>query len=97
MKNINEDIHTAKGTGIMDIPPDYPLNFGSYNSLRKRIIQGLRSAKVDDQIIGMLRNACDQALKESNLVLSHPEKERLSGEVMKAVLTDTLARLGRTE
>jgi hypothetical protein len=61
---------------------------GSYVNLRARILQRLRSTKIEDQIREMIHMAFDEALSAENVVLSQPEKKRLLSQTLKSILED---------
>ena len=73
-------------------PPD-PFQPDTYIGLQKRLIKRVQAAKVDDQIFEAVQAAYEKTLKSENIVLSRPERERLLRNVLKAVLTDMLAKL----
>ena len=66
---------------------------GTYFDLRKRVIQRLQLAKVDDLIFEAMKAVYEKALMSENIVLSRPERDRLLHEVLKAELVDMLAKL----
>ena len=66
---------------------------GSYLDLRGRVLQRLRSAKINDQVFELVQNAYESALDLDNLVLSRLEKRRLLAEILKTVLDDMNQRL----
>ena len=68
------------------IPPD------SFDP-KKRVIQSMQSAKVNDQIFETAQKLFEKALASENIVLSRPEKDRLLSEILKSVLTDMLKKL----
>jgi hypothetical protein len=76
-------------------PPDFHKNSGSYFELRKRVLQHVQSAKVEDQILAIVRRAYDAALTSENLLLSRAENKRLLRQVMTAVLDGMLKQLGQ--
>ena len=65
----------------------------SYFDLKKRIIQRMKSAKIDDEIFKVTADVFEQALNAEGVVLSRPEKQRLLSQVLKAVLNDMLTKL----
>jgi len=68
--------------------------FGSSSdSLKKRIIQRMKSAKIDDEIFKVTADVFEQVLNAEGVVLSRPEKQRLLSQVLKSVLTDMLTKL----
>jgi len=70
-----------------------PLHSGTYLDLRKRMIQRLQTARVDDLVFEAVQGVYDKTLSAENVVLSRPERERLHHDVLKALLTDMLAKL----
>ncbi len=66
---------------------------GSFFDLKKRIMQKMQSAQVNDQISDAAQKAFEKALSSESIVLSRPEKQRLSHEILKSILTDMLAKL----
>jgi hypothetical protein len=73
-----------------------PLGFpqsGSYFDLKKRIVQHMQSAKIDDEIFKAAAKIFEQTLDSENIVLSRLEKQRLLRQVLKSVLTDMLTKL----
>ena len=75
-------------------PPDSLHNSGSYVDLRKRVLQHVQSAKVDDQILKIVRTAYEDALAAEDLVLSRAENKRLLAQVLKSVLDGMSKQLG---
>jgi hypothetical protein len=67
----------------------------SYINLKKRTLQKVQAAGVDDQIFQIVQNAFEAALKEGNVVvlLSRPERIRLFSQILKSVLEDMLKKL----
>lgn len=78
-------------------PFDPYQNSGSYVDLLKRMTQRVQQTKVDDQILEIVQRACEKEMDQLNVVLSRPERKRLFNQVMKAVLTDILAKIESTE
>ncbi len=70
---------------------------GTYFHLRKRVIQRLRSAKVDDRIFEAVQDVYEQTLNSENIVLSRVERDRLLRQVMQVVLSDMLTKLDRAK
>ena len=66
---------------------------GSYPDLRGRVLQRLRSARINDHVFELIEAACNSALAEDNLVLSPAEKRRLLLEVMRSVLGEMSRKL----
>ena len=67
---------------------------GSYPELRGRVLQQLRSARINDRLFELIEAACNGALADDDLVLSAPEKRRLLADVLKAVLGEMNGKLG---
>jgi len=67
----------------------------SYVNLKKRMLQKVQAARVDDQIFQVVQNAFEAALKEGNTVtlLSRPERKHLLSQILKSVLEDMLQKL----
>ncbi len=61
---------------------------GSYVELRTRLLKRLRADNINDQLLGILRNAYDSALSVEHLVLSRVERKRLMADVLKSVMED---------
>jgi hypothetical protein len=78
-------------------PPDSYPNPGSYLDLKKRMIQHMQQAKVDDRMIEIVQMACENELDKQHIVLSSLEKELLLRQVIQAVLTDILVKLDSPE
>jgi hypothetical protein len=72
--------------------PSDPRDSGSYVDLQKRMLARLQAAKIDEQILDILQKACERELTAEQIVLSKPEKERLFGQSVKAVLTGVLTK-----
>lgn len=62
---------------------------GSYVNLRKRLFQSVQSANINDQIIGVIKNA----LEAEHVVLSQPERKRLFSQIAKLVSEDLIKKL----
>jgi hypothetical protein len=73
-------------------PPSFPQS-GSYLDLRKRLMQRMQLAKVDDRILEAVATLFEKNLNTENIVLSRAEKQHLFGEITKMVLTEMLAKL----
>ena len=65
---------------------------GSFD-IKKRIIQSMQSAKVNDQIFDTAQKLFERALDSENIELARSEKHRLLREILKSVLTDMLTKL----
>lgn len=67
---------------------------GSYHNLQERMYKKV-SAKVTDQILGIMIKAYENVLYEENIVLSRPERKRLLSQIVKMVVEDILKKLDR--
>ncbi len=67
---------------------DGPIDLGPYLDLKRRVIRRLRSEKLNEHLLAMIRSACEKALEAEGVVLSRVEKKRLVLEVCKSLLTD---------
>lgn len=79
-------------------PPQDPSGLHAALNLRKRLLDDIRAAKVDDQIFQVIQNALDEALKKGNIhiLMSEDVKNFLLAQVMKQILGDMLKRLDHT-
>ena len=66
---------------------------GSYHNLKERMYKKV-SAKVNDQVRGMMVKAYEDALHEENVVLSRPERNRLFSQIVKMVMEDLTKESG---
>ena len=66
---------------------------GSYVNLQKRMLQRIQSAKIDDQIFEVVKQAYEVALNEEGILLSRPERKRLLSQILKLVLEDMTRKL----
>jgi hypothetical protein len=66
---------------------------GSYVNLQKRMLQRVQSAKVNDQIFEVVKQAYEVALDEEGILLSRPERKRLLSQLLKLVLEDMTRKL----
>lgn len=66
---------------------------GSYTNLQKRMLQRVRTARVNDQILELVQKAYENALNEENIVLSRPERKRLFSQIFKLLLEDIVNKL----
>ena len=64
---------------------------GSYHNLQERMYKKV-SANVNDQVLGILQKAYENALYEENVVLSRPERKRLLSQIVKMVMEDVLKK-----
>ena len=65
---------------------------GSYHNLQERMYKKV-SANVNDQILGTLQKAYENALYEENVALSRPERKRLLSQIVKMVMEDVGRKL----
>jgi hypothetical protein len=65
----------------------------SYVNLKKRMLQNVQAAKVDDQIFQVVQKAFENALQKENVVLSRPERKHLFAQILKSVLEDMVRKL----
>jgi len=66
---------------------------GSYVNLQERMLQRVQSAKVNDQIFEVVKQAYEVALNEEGILLSRPERKRLLSQLLKLVLEDMIKKL----
>ena len=64
-------------------------------NLRERMIERVKSAKVNDQIFQVVQKAYEDALKRENIVLSRPERQRLLSQILRHVLDDMVKKLDK--
>jgi len=64
---------------------------GSYHNLKERMYKKV-SANVNDQILGILQKAYENALYEENVALSRPERNRLFSQIVKMVMEDMIKK-----
>jgi len=57
------------------------------------MLQRVQSAKIDDQIFEVVKQAYEVALNEEGILLSHPERKRLLSQILKLVLEDMTRKL----
>jgi hypothetical protein len=62
---------------------------GSYVDLRKRLLQSVQSAKINDQVIEIIK----KALEAEHVVLSRPERKRLFSQIVNLVSEDLTKKL----
>jgi hypothetical protein len=65
---------------------------GSYHNLKERMYKKV-SANVNDQILGILQKAYENALYEENVALSRPERKRLFSQIVKMVMEDMIKKI----
>ena len=66
-----------------------------FMNLKKRMIERVESAKVTDQIFQVVQKAYEDALKQENIVLSRPERQKLLSQILKHVLDDMIKKLDK--
>ena len=77
-------------------PFGQPQDFGSYVNLKKRMLQRVQSAKINDQIFQVVQQAYENALKTENIVLSLPERKGMLFQILKDVLDDMIQKLDKS-
>jgi hypothetical protein len=77
-------------------PFGQPQDSGSYVDLKKRMLQRVQSAKINDQIFQVVQQAYENALQIENIVLSRPERKRLLSQILKDVLDDMIQKLDKS-
>lgn len=65
----------------------------SYVNLKKRLLQKVQAASVNDMIFQAVQNAFEEALNQENVVLSRPERKRLFAQTLKSVLEEMVQKL----
>lgn len=76
---------------MMQSPP-----YGSqYEQLLARMRKHVRDQEIEAGILTLLRSASGKALKAQSVVLSRPERERLSQTIMKEVLNEVIERIDK--
>ncbi|RPJ27859.1 MAG: hypothetical protein EHM33_06545 [Chloroflexi bacterium] len=75
--------------------PSFPGN--SYEELLTQIRKHVRDQELSAEILRLLHNAPEAALKAQGIVLSRPERERLSQTIMKEVLSEVLEQVNKGE
>jgi hypothetical protein len=65
----------------------------SYFDLKKRMLQKVQEAQVNDQIFEVVQKAYEEALAAENIVLSRPERKRLLAQILKLVLENMLKKM----
>ena len=66
---------------------------GSYVNLQKRMLQRIQSAKIDDQIFEVVKQAYEVELDKEGILLNQPERKRLLSQLLKLVLEDMTRKL----
>jgi len=69
----------------------------SYEELLVKIRTRVRDQKLSEEILTLLRNAPEAALKAENVVLSRPERERIAQMIMKEVLSEVVEQVNKGE
>ena len=64
---------------------------GSYHNLQERMYKKI-SASANEQILGILQKAYEDALYEENVALDRPERNRLFSQIIKMVMEDLLKK-----
>lgn len=67
----------------------------SYEELLSQIRKRVHDQKLSEEILKLLRDAPEAALKAQGVVLSRPERERLSQTIIKEVLTDVMEQVNK--
>ena len=62
---------------------------GSYVDLQKRVFQSVQAAKINEQIIEVIK----KSLEAQHVVLSRPERKRLFSQIVKLVSQDLINKL----
>ncbi len=65
----------------------------SYFDLKKRMLEKVQEANVNDQIFEVVQKAYEDTLKAENIVLLHPERKRLLAQILKSILEDMIKKL----
>ena len=66
----------------------------SYFNLKKRMLQKVQEAQVNDQIFEVVQKAYDDVMNKENIILSRQERKRLLAQILKSVLEDMVKKLG---
>jgi hypothetical protein len=67
----------------------------SYVNLKKRMLQRVQAARVNDQIFQVVQKAYEDAIKQENIVLSRPERQRMFAQILKQVLDGMIKKLDK--
>lgn len=70
-----------------------PESLSSYVNLKKRMLQHVQAAKINDQIFQAVQKSFEDALRLENIVLSLPERNRMFSQILKSVLEDMIKKL----
>jgi hypothetical protein len=74
-------------------PFDSNKDTGSYINLQKRIFQRVQSSGINNQIIKIVRESCEDAIDAENIELSRVERKRLQSQILGLVLEDIVKKL----
>jgi hypothetical protein len=66
---------------------------GSYVDFLKRTTQHVQQTKIEDQILELIQQAVEKELDQQKIVLSRPERVKLSHQVTKAILNNVLVKM----
>jgi hypothetical protein len=66
----------------------------SYFNLKKRMLQKVQEAQINDQIFEVVQKTYDDVMNEENIILSRQERKRLLAQILKSVLEDMVKKLG---
>jgi len=77
-------------------PFELPQDSGSYVDLKKRMLQHIQSAKINDQIFQVVQQAYENALQRENILLSRSERKRLLSQILRDVLDDMIKKLDKS-
>ncbi len=66
-----------------------------YVNLKKKTLEKVEAAGVNDQIFQVVQNAFEAALRDGDkiILLSRPERKRLFAQILRAVLEDMIRKL----
>jgi hypothetical protein len=64
-----------------------------YDDFQKRIVQRLKSEKIQHQILEKLATTFDAVLADENIIVSRTERKRLLTQVSRDILEDMLKKL----
>ena len=67
----------------------------SYFDLKKRVLQKVQEAQVNDQIFEVVQKAYNDVINKENIVLNRQERKRLLAQILKSVLEDMVKKLDR--
>ena len=66
---------------------------GSYVNLKERMFKRVKSAKVNDRIFEIVKDAYEKALNEENVILGLSERKQLLAQILSLVLEDMIKKL----